>query len=122
MADSNRIAGVASVTIDGRAYSIVGEGTYRPSTSTRESLMGQDGYHGYKEMPQPGKIAWTGRDGSALNVKALNDASNVTVVLVGATGKTVVGRNMVRVGEPVEVNTEEGTFSVTFEGPDVTEN
>lgn len=63
MADNaNRIAGIASITIDGRPYSVAGAGTYRVSGSSRESLVGQDGYHGYKEMPQVGRIAWTGRD------------------------------------------------------------
>lgn len=122
MADNRLLAGVASVTIDGRAFSIVGEGTYRPSTSTRESLNGQDGVHGYKEMPQPGRISWRGRDGSAVSIAALNSTVDATVVLSAATGKTVIGRNMWRVGEPIEVNTEEGTFEVSFEGPDVTEN
>jgi hypothetical protein len=121
MADPNRLGGVASVTIDGRTFSIVGEGTYRPSSSKRESLVGQDGYHGYSEMPQPGKISWKGRDSGAVNIGALNEAANVTVVLVLANGKTVVGRNMARTGEPIEVNSEDATFSVEFEGADVRE-
>ncbi len=122
MSDPNRLAGVASVTLDGRAYSIVGEGTYRTSSSKREALVGQDGYHGYSEMPQPGKISWKGRDSGAVNIKALNEASNITVVLSLANGKTIVGRNMVRVGEPIEVNSEDATFAVEFNGPDVTES
>ncbi len=121
MSDPNRLAGTASVTIDGRAYSISGEGTYRPSTSKRETLQGQDGIHGYSEMPQPGKISWKGRDGGGLSIATLNEASNVTVVLVLANGKVVVGRNMWRCGEPIEVNSEDATFSVEFESADVSE-
>lgn len=122
MADPNRLAGVASVTVDGTANSISGEGTYRPSVAKRETLMGQDGYHGYSEMPQAGKISWKGRDSGAINIAALNNASNASVVLILANGKTIIGRNMARVGDPIEVNTEDGTFSVEFEGPDVTES
>lgn len=121
MADPNRIAGVASVTIDGRAYSIAGEGTYRTSSPTRETLKGQDGVHGYSEMPGAGKISWKGRDSGAVSMGALNAASNVTVVLSLANGKIVIGRNMWRTGEPAEVNTEDGTFSIEFESDDVTE-
>lgn len=122
MADSNRLAGVASVTIDGRAYSITGEGTYRVSGSSRETLMGQDGYHGTKELPVAGRISWKGRDSGSVSMSVLGDAFNVTVVLSLANGKTIVGRNMSRVGEgPLEVNTEDATFDVAFEGPDVTE-
>lgn len=122
MADNYRLAGVASITVNGAAYSIAGEGTYRPSRSKRESLMGQDGVHGYSEMPMPGKISWKGRDSGAINIGALNDASNATVVLESANGKVIIGRNMWRSGEPIEVNTEDGTFTVEFEGADVQES
>lgn len=122
MADPNRLAGVASVTIEGRAYSIAGEGVYRPSGSHRESLVGQDGYHGYSEMPSVGKISWKGRDSGAVSISDLSDASDATVVLSLANGKVVIGRNMARIGEgSIEVNTEDATFEVVFEGPDVKE-
>lgn len=121
MADPLRLAGVASVTIDGAAYSIAGEGTYRVSTSKRETLSGQDGVHGYSEMPQPGKISWKGRDSGALSIGALDNAVNATVVLVLANGKTIIGRNMWRVGDPIEVNSEDATFTVEFESADVVE-
>jgi hypothetical protein len=121
MAD-NRLAGTAFVAVDGRSYALVGAGTYRVSQSTRETLMGQDGFHGFKEMPAPGRISWTGRDGSGTAIGALANANDVTVTLELINGKTIVGRNMSRVGEPVEVNSEEGTFEIAFEGPDVSEN
>lgn len=121
MAD-NRLAGTAFVTIDGKNYAIVGEGSYRTNTSTRETLKGQDGVHGYKEMPEPGMISWKGRDSAAVSIQALNDAVDATVVLELANGKSIIGRNMWRAGDPIEVNSEEGTFELKFEGPDVTEN
>lgn len=122
MADSQLLAGTAFVTVDGVPYSIVGQGTYRPSGVKRETLMGQSGVHGYSEMPQPGKISWQGRDSGNLNIQALNQAVNVTVVLSLANGKTVIGRNMWRVGDLIEVNSEDATFNVEFEGNDVNEN
>jgi len=123
MADSNLLAGTAYVTIDGKSYNITGEGTYTPSGPKREVLTGQDGWHGYSETPMPGKISWKGRDSGALSIADLQKAANVTVVLVLANGKVIVGRNMVRIGEgPIEVNTEDATFSVEFQGPEVTEN
>jgi len=122
MADPNRLAGVASVTINGRAHSISGEGSYRPSGNARTPLVGQDGYHGYSEMPRPGKISWKGRDSGAISVSELSDAVDATVVLSLANGKTIIGRNMVRVGdEAITVNTEDGTFEIEFDGPDVKE-
>lgn len=121
MAD-NRLAGVASITIDGKAYSIVGEGTYRVSSSTRDALKGQDGIHGFKEMAETGRISWTGRDSGSLSMTDLNAATGVTVVLTSANGKVIIGSKMWRSGDPAEVNTEEGTFQVVFESDDVSEN
>lgn len=121
MAD-NRIAGWAYITIDGVSYSVAGEGTYRVSKSKRETLMGQDGVHGYSEMPTAGKISWKGRDSGTLNIGRLNEAADVTVVLSLANGKTVIARNAWRTGDPIEVNSEDATFTVEFDSPDVTEN
>jgi hypothetical protein len=121
MADQ-RIAGTAYISVDGKSYALVAQCSYRVNSSTRESLMGQDGYHGVKEMPAPGRIAGTFRDLAGVLVKNIADATDVTVVLELINGKTIVGRNMTRVGEPVEVNTEEATYEVAFEGPDVKES
>lgn len=118
---SNDLAGVAYVAINGRSYALAGAGSYRVSSPTRETLMGQDGYHGAKAMPMPGKISWTGRDMGNVSMSDLADADDVTVTLELANGKMVVGRNMTRVGEPPTVNTEEATFDIEFEGPSVTE-
>lgn len=121
MADPRLLAGTASVTIDGVSFSITGEGVYRVSGAARETLEGQDGPHGYSEKVRAGKIAWKGRDSSAVLIAALNAATNVTVVLSLANGKTIIGRNMWRVGDPIEVNTEDASFSVEFDGTDVVE-
>ena len=120
--NANRTAGTCYVAVDGRSYAIAGAGSYKTASPTRESLMGQDGYHGYKEMPAAGKINWTGRDSGGVSVGDLADLANVTVTLELANGKIVIGRNMSRVGEAPTVNTEEGTFEIEFEGPSVTES
>lgn len=116
------IAGWAYVTVDGLSYSIVGEGTYRVSKSKRETMTGQDGVHGYSEVQSPGKISWKGRDSSTLNIGKLNDATNATVVLSLANGKMIIARNAWRVGDPLEVNSEDATFSIEFDSTDVSEN
>ncbi len=116
------LAGVAYVTIDGTSYALAGEGNYRLSTRKRESLIGQDGVHGYSEMPTAGMISWKGRDSGSLSIQTLNDAVDVTVQLELANGKNVIARNAWRSGDPIEVNSEDGTFPVVFESPDVTEN
>ena len=116
------IAGYASVTVDGRAYLVAGEGSWRPSGNSRESMNGQDGYHGTKRMPMPGKMSWKFRDDGTVPVSALSEAVDATVVFQLANGKIIIGRNMSRVGDaPIEVATEDSTATVDFEGPDVSE-
>ncbi|WCT78670.1 phage tail tube protein [Novosphingobium humi] len=115
------IAGTLSITIDGTNYAVSGSGTYLVSSSNRETLTGQDGVHGYKEMPQAGHIAWTGRDSNAFKIADLNAADGVTVVAVLANGKVIIAKNAWRDGEPAEVNTEDGTFSIRFASASVKE-
>lgn len=122
MATNNMIAGTAYLTIDGRQVQLVGEFGYRPTQLTVETLKGMDGIHGAKGTPEPGMIKATLRDNGAISVQDLGNATDVTVVAVLANGKTIVGRNMWRAGEPLEVNAEEATFSIQWEGADVVES
>lgn len=121
MSSKNRLAGTANVSADGRTYMLVGELSYNPSSVKRETQMGQDGVHGYKEMPRQGRISGTFRDSGDLSVADINAMTNSTVVLSLANGKTIIGRNMWTV-EDQEVKTAEGTFEVVWEGPSVTES
>lgn len=122
MADnSKRLAGVASFTIDGTNYQLVGDLKYTTSSRERETLMGMDGYHGYSEKFIPGFMEMTVRDNSAVDTGAFNDMTNSTVVAQTANGKSVSGTEMVCM-KAVEVNVADGTFSLRFEGPDVSES
>lgn len=120
MGANNLLAGTASLTANGKTYMLVGELSYDPSTVKRESLSGQDGVHGFKEMPKTGKISGTLRDSGDLTVADLNAMTNATVVASLANGKTVIGRNMWTV-DAQEVKTEDSTFQVVWEGPTVSE-
>ncbi len=110
-----RIAGTASVTVDGRTHLLVGELTYGVSSVTRTTLTGQDGVHGYSEMPSPGFIAGTFRDVADLRVEDFNAMRDVSVVITLVNGKTISGTGMWTVGAQ-EVATTEGTFAVRWEG------
>lgn len=121
MADTtNRLAGVAYVSVDGTTYLLSGELAYSVSTIKRESLVGQDGPHGYSEMPKVGYISGTFRDSGSLTVANFNAMTNVTVTAELANGKTILGSNMWTV-ESQEVKTTEGTFEVRWEGLSVEE-
>jgi hypothetical protein len=122
MADNtNRLAGTASLTVDGQSYALRGEFGYRVSTVTRETINGLDGVHGYKELPIPGQMVATLTDASDLSVASLNSMTNVTVIAELANGKTIVGRGMWTV-EAQEVKSVDAMVEVKWEGVDVSEN
>lgn len=120
MANPNRLAGTASLTVDGVNYLLVGDFEYNPSKVTRETLNGMDGVHGFSEKPRPGSISGTLRDTGGLTVADLNAMDNVTVVAELANGKTVIGRNMWTVEDQTAKSTD-ATIEVHWEGPAVTE-
>ncbi|MDR3513783.1 MAG: phage tail tube protein [Caulobacteraceae bacterium] len=122
MAGPNRLAGQATLSVAGQTYMIVGELTYRVNDFTVETLKGQDGIHGTKEMAQTGMIKAKLRDSGSISVSSLAAMRDVNVVAQLANGKVVSGNDMWRVGEPPEVNTEDGTFDIEWEGLTVSEN
>lgn len=113
------IAGTCFVSVNGQRFPLVGEFAYRPSGETREAKNGADGFHGYKAKPINGMIKAKFRDQGSVPLSVLNDLVDGTIVAELANGKTVIGRNMFRSGEPVTADAEEGEFEITFEGSDV---
>lgn len=121
MADTtNRLAGIAYLTVDGANYMLAGDFAYSVSKVARETLIGQDRVHGYSEKPKQGSMSGTIRDAGGLSVVSFNSMTNVTVTVELANGKTIIGRNMWTVGD-LEVKTTEATFEVKWEGFSVEE-
>jgi hypothetical protein len=118
---ANRLAGIASLTVGGTSYPVVGKATYSPGTVTRETLTGQDQVHGYKEMPRAPFISATVRDAYGQSVASFNAMTDETVVLQLANGKTIIGQSKWTV-ETQDVDTEEASFDLRFEGLSVTES
>lgn len=121
MADTtNRLAGIAYLSVNGQSYMLAGDLSYNPSKVSRESLVGQDGIHGYSEKPHVGSISGSFRDGGSLTVADFNAMTNVTVTAELANGKTIIGSGMWTV-DVQEVKTAEATFEVKWEGFSVEE-
>lgn len=121
MADNtNLLAGIASLTIDGVNYLVAGDLKYQVSGRKRETLEGQDSIHGYSEKPRAGKISMSLRDTGGLTVADIQAITNSTIVAELANGKTIVGRSMWNV-EDQDVDTTEGKFDAVFEGKSVQE-
>ncbi|HET6606745.1 MAG TPA: phage tail tube protein [Rhodopila sp.] len=118
--NANRRAGIATLSIDGSAYDVVSDAEYMAAPIRRETLVGQSGVQGYSEMPQAQYISATIRDNGSLSTGSLNALTSSTLVLSLANGKTVYGDNMWNT-EFEAVNTQEGTFSIRFEGKNVIE-
>lgn len=118
---TNRLAGTAYVTVDGVSVMVVGQFKYRPSKVERTTLTGMDSVHGYKEKPVPSYISCQLRDSGGTTVLNFNAQTNVNVIAELANGKTIIGRGLWTTGAQ-EVESEEATFEVRWEGADVTEN
>jgi hypothetical protein len=116
MADNTqRIAGVAYISVDGTTHLLSGDLSYSPGDVKRESLAGQDQVHGYSEMPRAPFISGTFRDAGGLTVKDFNAMTKVTISLELANGKMVTGKGMWTT-DAQEVKTAEATFEVHWEG------
>ena len=111
----NLLAGSSSVSIDGTSYQLEGSLKYSPSSVKRETLIGPDGVHGFKETPIAGSMSFSLRDAGSLTVADFNGMRDVLVVAVLANGKTVIGNNVWTV-ESQEVDTTDAKFDVRFEG------
>jgi hypothetical protein len=119
---NRRLAGIATMTINGDAWDVVSDLAWRTSKVKRETLSGQSRVEGFGEMPQPCYIEATLRDRADANVSDLNALTDATIVVQQANGKTIEGDGMWQVGEDLAVNTQEGTFKIRFEGSDVDES
>lgn len=115
------LAGTATVSVDGVSYLLKGDLEYQVSGEKRETLLGQDGPHGPSGVVIQGYISGTFRDSGTISMSDIAAMIGVTVVAELANGKTVIGTNGWRVGEPPVVKTEDGTFDVRWDFKSVTE-
>lgn len=114
------LAGIATMTINGDAWDVVGDLEWEPSGLQLETLSGQTRVEGPKAMPKPGRISATLRDRANAYVTPFQGMTNATVMVIQANGKTITGTFMWCV-EFGGVKTADGTFSIKFEGAQVTE-
>ena len=111
-----KVAGTAFFLIDGIRFSAKGNFSAALTDIERESVMGLDGYHGFKEMHVPVFIEGDITDKSDIDIDALNRADNATVTIELANGKTGVMRNAVQINQ-LALGVDEGEITLRFEGP-----
>lgn len=112
---SKAVAGTAYIKADGKQFPLRGSLTVSAAVIEREGISGQDGVHGYKEMPRVPFISCDISDGEDVSVPELMAMTNVTVTAELANGKTYVLRNA-WVADAVEIDTVEGQMTVKWEG------
>jgi len=112
---NNRVAGVAYVSWNGRQIAARGKWKSNILPMKREGIAGQDGVHGYKEMPRVPFIQGDVTYVEGASIEELHGIRDATITLELANGAVHLLRNAWHADES-EVDTEEGSFPVKFEG------
>src|SRR5262245_45872439 len=112
---ADRIAGTAFLKVGGTQYSLKGNFTVSPSGVERTMIAGQDGVHGFQELP---RVPWIEGDISTTPGTTLTRfeyETDVTVIAQLANGSqyTMYGATC-KAGS--EINTRDGQFRVRWEG------
>jgi len=112
---ANRIAGIAFLFVDGNQLALRGNFTVSPSAVERTMLAGQDGVHGYQELPRVPYIEGDLSTVPDLNLEDIETQTDVTVVAQLANGKqyNLIGATC---KAAFENNTRDGQFRVRWEG------
>lgn len=110
-----RVGGIIQVKVNGELYSAKGSFEYNLGIPKREMVVGSDGVHGYKEMPQRNYIKGVFTDRGDISLKTLVSIREATVTLSLANGKVIVQRESAFVGDG-NATTEEGEIEVEFSG------
>ena len=112
---ATRIAGIAFLKLDGIQFSLRGALTVSPLDTEKEAITGQDGFHGYKEMPKVAFIEGEISDRGGLSLKALQAVTDSTITAELANGKVYVLRDAF-CAAAIELDTVDAKTKVRFEG------
>jgi hypothetical protein len=112
---AQRFAGIAFVFVDGDQYPLRGNFTVSPSGVERTMIAGQDGVHGYQELPRVPYIEGDISTTADFDLEDLEAQTDSTVIAQLANGKqyTLVQATC-RAG--LEANTRDGQVRVRWEG------
>jgi hypothetical protein len=116
-----RFAGVAHVSVDARQYQLRGNLTVSPHAVERTMIAGQDGIHGYQELP---KVPYIECDLSATPELHFRDLINQvdTVVVAQLANKKQYSLFGATVKGGSEINARDGQSRIRWEGLYCTED
>ena len=116
--DRNLVAGTIGLSINGERQYAKGTFTVNPGFPVRETVIGADRPHGYKETPQAASLEGAITDNAALDSEALRRLTNATVTLDLANGKTWLFQDAWYAGEGA-MTTDEGEIAFRIESREV---
>lgn len=87
---SNKKAGLLKLKVNGKTLRTAGDFTYGIGTVKKEALIGTDGVHGYKEVPQVSFIEGDIRDGLNIDLKELSEADIESATLELGNKKIII--------------------------------
>jgi hypothetical protein len=114
MAEQRR-AGLIKLYVGGEVQDAKGNFTYNLGRSKRESIIGADGVHGYKEIPQVPFIEGAITDRGTLDLGALASGRDLTISLELGNGKLISLRDAWFAADG-NASTEEAEITVRWEG------
>ena len=114
---AERIAGTAYLKVDGVKYEVGDSLTVSLATVTREPVTGLSGVAGYKEIPRTPYIEAEIIYVSETDIEEIEGTTKANVQVELANGKVGLLKDAWQAGE-IEVNAENGRFTVRFEGSD----
>ena len=113
---AQRVAGVITFTVSpGGQMAVRGNCTISPSGVERTMLAGQDGIHGYQELPRVPYIEADFTTMPDFQVTSLLTQTDVTVVVNAANGWNYQLTNAT-CKDAVEINTRDGQYRARWEG------
>jgi hypothetical protein len=112
---AQRFAGIAVLKVDGRQYALRGNFTVSPTAFERTMIAGQDGIHGYQELPRVPYIEGDISTMPDLSLEALASQINVNVIAQLANGLQYSLEGATCKGG-FDNNTRDGQVRVRWEG------
>lgn len=114
---NRRVGGIIFFKVDGELFQAKGEFTYNVNRTKRESVVGADAIHGFKEEPKAIFIEGAITDSDELDLQGFQSIRDATVTLELANEKVIVLREAFYAADG-DVTTSEGEIQVRFEAID----
>lgn len=119
MTMSHKVAGLIDVRITTAAgvvsqLQVRGKWKITPSGTKKEGIAGQDGVHGYKEMPTIGMMEGDVTNGRDFDISIIDSADDITATALLNNGHIYVGKGGWR-ADVTTIDTEDGSIPLKLE-------